>query len=137
MTKVMKRSLNKYYHNIGKALVCGGHKRRGIIGNIKDSVACYLSEHPDASMDDIYANFGSEKEVADEYYNYESPETIKKSINRSKVIVISIVITLIIALLIYIATMATIIAAEKEAAGGYAEIYITTISDGDISETDN
>ena len=131
VTKEMNRALNSYYRDIDNALVCGGREKREIVANIRNSVACYLSEHHEASIDDIYENFGSAKDVADEYYNNEEAAVIRVKIKRSRVIVLSVVIALILALLIYIAAIVTALVSEMKSTDGYDKEYVEETSQTD------
>ena len=53
MTNNLSKELKKYYREIGKFLSCSNKEKKNIIGSIKSSVECYLSENPDSNIDDI------------------------------------------------------------------------------------
>lgn len=123
MTRELNKKLKKYYRNAKKLLICSRHEKKEIIFNLKNSISCFLDEHPDSDIDDIYASFGTEKDIADAYYSYENPEKIKAKVSRGKIILISIIGTLLIALIAYIiAVFSIVIIAKKHANDGFYAI---------------
>ncbi len=134
MKAEQKRELERYYRSISKELICGGIEKRAIIGSIKDSVECFMSDHPDADIAAVIENFGSAKEVAEEYFNNETNEVVKAKVKRSRTIVISVIVALVIALLVYIAFIVTAIISNLKTTNGYAIEYITVISESDTDD---
>ena len=105
MENDMKKELKQYYSEISKALISTGREKRAIINSIKESVSCYLEEHPKADIDEIRSHFGSAKDVAEEYLNNETTEAIRAKINRGNTILLMVSIAVIIALLVFIAAI--------------------------------
>ena len=132
MTKNLSKELKKYYHEIGKFLSCCNKEKQKIIGSIKSSVECCLSENPDSNIDDIIKKFGSPKDIADEYYNNESTEEISAKMKKSRKVLLCIVATLGIALLIYIVVIVTSLIHNMNAADSYSETVIIETSQSDI-----
>lgn len=132
MTKNLNKELKQYYHEIGKFLSCDNRKKKNILGLIKTSVECYLSDNPNSTIDDIIKNFGSPKDISCEYYNNENPEEITANIKKSKKIVMCVVATLCFALLIYIAVIVTALINDINSTASYSETVFTETSQSDI-----
>ena len=64
MTKHDKITLNRYYRSIRSWLPCGKAQRAQILCSVKDNVAAYLEDHPDADFLQIQAHFGSPQQIA-------------------------------------------------------------------------
>lgn len=131
MIKKTHKELKQYYKSISNELICSGKKKRQILMSIKDSIACYISENPETSIDDIKNHFGTATEIADEYYNNESTSNLKAKVTIKKIIIITVIVALAIALLIYIASMITLVITGIEEHNGYGVEYIDIISSSD------
>lgn len=133
MTKNLSKELKQYYHEIGKALTCNNREKKNIINSIKTSVECYLSENPDLTIDDIIKKFGSVKDIAEEYYNNESAENITAKMKKSKKILLCVIVTLSLALLIYIVIAITAFIQGTSKSDGY---YVDSLITEEVSQTD-
>ena len=132
MTNNLSKELKKYYHEIGKSLSCSNKEKKKIIGSIKSSVECYLSENPDSNIDDIIKKFGSAKDIADEYYNNESTEEISAKMKNSRKIFMCIVIGIIVALVLYVIVIISALIDNMNSVDNYSVTYITDVSSTDI-----
>ena len=91
MANEINRELKNYYGEISKVLICSGREKREIINSIKESVSCYLNEHPEADIDEIRSIFGTSKEVAEEYLNNETAESIRTKIKRGNAVILTVI----------------------------------------------
>ena len=115
--------------NAKNKLNCPRKIKKDLILRIESSVYDYIESQPDASYDDITAQFGSPRELADSYISSLDSEEICKAIKKAKAIKIAVIVTCIIALIALFATFAKMISDNKDTTPVY---YEETISDGEI-----
>ena len=115
--------------NTKNKLSCPRKIKKDLILRIESSVYDYIDGNPDASYDDITAQFGSPRELADSYISSLDSEEIGKAIKKAKTIKIAVIVTCIIALIALFATFAKMISDNKDTTPVY---YEETISDGEI-----
>ena len=108
---------------------CPRKIKKDLILHIESSVYDYMEGNPNASYDDIEAQFGSPRELADSYISSLDSEEISKAIKKAKAIKIAVIVTCIIALIALFATFAKMISDNKDTTPVY---YEETISDGEI-----
>ena len=118
-----------FYKNTKNKLSCPRKIKKDLILRIESSVYDYIEGNPDASYDDITAQFGSPRELADSYISSLDSEEICKAIKKAKTIKIAVIVTCIIALIALFATFAKMISDNKDTTPVY---YEETISDGEI-----
>lgn len=129
--KLTNKKLKQYYKSVSKELVCDLKTKRRIVRAIKNSASCFIMDNPRASINEIIEHFGTAQEVAEEYCDNESATTINSKVKRTKYIVISVVVAIIIALSIYVITVAIMLVADIKGSNGYGVEYIQTVSTSD------
>lgn len=102
------KQLAKYYKDIKNELVCSEKEKRSIIDMIKENIEDYISEHPDVSFDELIKHFGTPQEIAGAYCATEGTDAIRAKLKTKKIIVLSVIGALLIALLAYIIAMTVI-----------------------------
>ena len=115
--------------NAKNKLNCPRKIKKDLILRIESSVYDYIESQPDASYDDITAQFGSPRELADSYISSLDSEEISKAIKKAKAIKIAVIVTCIIALIALFATFAKMISDNKDTTPVF---YEEAISDGEI-----
>ena len=98
-----------FFKNAKSNLNCPRKIKKDLILRIESSVYDYIESQPDASYDDITAQFGSPRELADSYINSLDSEEISKAIKKAKTIKTAVIVTCIIALIALFATFAKMI----------------------------
>ena len=99
--------------NTKSNLNCPRKIKKDLILRIESSVYDYIEGNPNASYDDIEAQFGSPRELADSYISSLDSEEICKAIKKAKTIKIAVIVTCIIALIALFATFAKMISDNK------------------------
>ena len=99
--------------NAKNKLNCPRKIKKDLILRIESSVYDYIESQPDASYDDITAQFGSPRELADSYISSLDSDEISKAIKKAKTIKIAVIVTCIIALIALFATFAKMISDNK------------------------
>ena len=107
---------------------CPRKIKKDLILRIESSVYDYIESQPDASYDDITAQFGSPRELADSYISSLDSDEISKAIKKAKTIKIAVIVTCIIALISLFATFAKMISDNSDSQYKY---YEETISVGE------
>ena len=100
--------------NAKNKLNCPRKIKKDLILRIESSVYDYIESQPDASYDDITAQFGSPRELADSYISSLDSDEISKAIKKAKTIKIAVIVTCIIALIALFATFAKMISDNKD-----------------------
>lgn len=103
-----------FFKNAKSNLNCPHKIKKDLILRIEPSVYDYIESQPDASYDDITAQFGSPRELADSYINSLDSEEISKAIKKAKTIKTAVIVTCIIALIALFATFAKMISDNKD-----------------------
>ena len=114
--------------NTKNKLSCPRKIKKDLILRIESSVYDYIESQPDASYDDITAQFGSPRELADSYISSLDSDEISKAIKKAKTIKIAVIVTCIIALISLFATFAKMISDNSDSQYKY---YEETISVGE------
>ena len=114
--------------NTKSNLNCPRKIKKNLILRIESSVYDYIEGNPNASYDDIEAQFGSPRELADSYISSLDSEEIGKAIKKAKTIKTAVIVTCIIALIALFATFAKMISDNSDSQYKY---YEETISVGE------
>lgn len=111
--------------NTKSNLNCPRKIKKDLILRIESSVYDYIESQPDASYDDITAQFGSPRELADSYISSLDSDEISKAIKKAKTIKIAVIVTCIIALIALFATFAKMISDNSDSQYKYHDETIT------------
>ena len=111
--------------NAKNKLNCPRKIKKDLILRIESSVYDYIESQPDASYDDITAQFGSPRELADSYISSLDSDEISKAIKKAKTIKIAVIVTCIIALIALFATFAKMISDNSDSQYKYHDETIT------------
>ena len=114
--------------NTKSNLNCPRKIKKDLILRIESSVYDYIEGNPNASYDDIEAQFGSPRELADSYISSLDSDEISKAIKKAKTIKTAVIVTCIIALIALFATFAKMISDNSDSQYKY---YEETISVGE------
>lgn len=115
--------LRAYYKEIKNRLICSAHVKRRFLSLLRNEITGYLSEHPEAEIDEIALVFGSPRQIAESAAEELSPEELRSKTDLKK-IVSAVLIT---ALTIYaVFVCASLIDVHTEA-HGYEENGIVII----------
>lgn len=125
----MQKHLICYYRQISKDLPLGLCQKHKIIKGIKVNVECFIEEHPECSYQDILEHFGTAEVIAKSFIEHTPVDELQKRVFVRKQIVLSVIIALAVALLIYLIAICIIVVSEKHISDGY---YVTTIEKASI-----
>lgn len=100
MTKNLNKELKKYYRDISKAL-SGIKEKKAIIAQIKNSVAQYLQDNPEATLADITQKFGSPEEIVEQYFDEDVAKNLSAQLNKRRKVGIVVAILVLITFIIF------------------------------------
>ncbi|MCI9174931.1 MAG: hypothetical protein HFH49_08295 [Lachnospiraceae bacterium] len=72
----MNKQIRKYYRQLKRNLPYIRHTRNLFLRSLKSGINSYLQEYPHASMDEIYAQFGTIEELTEIYMDNVASDTL-------------------------------------------------------------
>lgn len=125
--KTREKRIKKYCQSISRELYCPPATKKRILAAIKENIAAYLEENPDAVFEDIQKHFGTSRQIAASYVEeMETPELIDKIRVRRRIITV-ICVAVAIAVLIWAVAVVIALIDSFNASGGTGYSYITYI----------
>ena len=76
--------LKEYIRSISCELPCSGKKKKQIISQIRSGIMDYLQENPEADISAIQAHFGTGREIAAGFVDYEDASVLLKKMSIKK-----------------------------------------------------
>lgn len=95
----------QYLRAIKKALPCDSAQKKRYIAGLRDSIQPYLSEHPDATLEDLYTSIGSPESIAESFMAGLDPKQLSHRLSAKRRIAIG-VISIVAVLAIFIGVVA-------------------------------
>ena len=83
-------------------LSCDRRKKKILVARLRSDVACYRSENPDATFDDITRKFGTPQEMAEQYYDGDTAEQLAQKLNRGKKIALVVAAALVLLIVVLV-----------------------------------
>ena len=118
----------QYIKEIKALLVCDKDQQEKFLEDFNSDIDDYLSDNPEAGLDELQKDFGTPQEIADEFLAHSSAKEIKKLTSLKSAIII------VCALAVIIFTGCTVAwLIDKSNANEHAEI--TIIDHGTIYES--
>ena len=105
---VTKMELNAYVNTVKKILryVPG---RRQIVKDLRDNLAGYLEQNPEATMEDVYRLFGTPESMTEQVVSAMSQDEIEKNMKRVKIVRTVAVVTAVTVVVLFALTMVGIV----------------------------
>lgn len=101
----MTNQTKRYLRQVKRGLPCSRPEKRRYLTELEVDVAAYLQGCPDASVEDLYRNFGEPKAVAKEFMAQLSPEQLSRKMSVKRKILVGVIsIMAILAIFIGVAT---------------------------------
>lgn len=124
---MVSNDAKKYCREVGKWLPCSGLQKKRILDNLRDSVAAYTDDNPDAEYQAIVNRFGLPQVIAATYVDeLDSQELLGNlRVKRRIIRIVSVVACFVVFIWLGITTAALI--SDAHQADGY---YITHIDEG-------
>lgn len=96
MNKITDRELKEYYSRINAAVLCDRRQKKEFLCQLKENVQEFISDTPDATMEDIEKAFGTPESISGSFIENTDSLKIRKQVQLKKALIISVVIALII-----------------------------------------
>lgn len=103
---VTQKEIKGYLNSIKSSLVCSKKEKTEFLSDFEASIANFVEEEGNDSMEAVYAHFGTPEEIAKAYLGYTDPVYVKKAVGVRKTLlaaVLSIVMLFAFAMSIIIA----------------------------------
>lgn len=99
MSQVTEAELKIYRKQIKQAITASSKEKRIILQGLFNGIDEYTEQHPNTSLGDLHAHFGTPSEIAAEYISEVTPKEVKRFSRRKKVILgLLVVLVMCIAL---------------------------------------
>lgn len=95
----------QYIKEIKALLVCDKDQQAKFLENFNSDIDDYLSDNPEAGLDELKRDFGTPQEIADEFLAHSSAKEIKKRMSGSKVLVAVVLGIMILVFAVYLSAM--------------------------------
>ncbi len=125
MDRVTEKELKKYYSRIDRLILCDRKQKKEFLCQFKESVKDFISDTPEATMEDIEKAFGTPESIGGSFIENTDSIKIKKQIQLKKVLVIAVVIALIIYALFVVISLVDV---HTEAHGYFEEGFLIVSS---------
>ncbi len=125
MAGVTEKELKNYYSQINRLIICEHRQKKDFLKQFDENVQEYISDAPGATLADIEKNFGTPETIAESFIVNADSTRIKKQVQIKRVIVISVIIALIIYALFVVISLIDV---HTEAHGYFEEGFLTVSS---------
>ena len=92
---ITQKQINKYIKDIKKELLYGTKESRQFLKGLRQSVADFAEENPNAEMAQITEQFGKPEDIAATFFEQYSKDGIKRKVNIRRVVVITAVVAIV------------------------------------------
>ncbi|MEE1320830.1 MAG: DUF6120 family protein [Acutalibacteraceae bacterium] len=96
MNEKRDKELKAYYSEISKSIVCSKKQKKEFLSQLIGDVNYYLSENPEASVQEIKNCFGSSEDIAKSFVSEYDSVDIKKKLSIKKAVIIAVIIMVLI-----------------------------------------
>lgn len=130
MTEIQKSELKEYYKKISGSIISDNRQKKAFLKEIRENIDEFILMKPDATIDQIYIQFGSPEEIANSFIeNNKLLITRKIKIKKMLCIGIGIIIFLYLTFIV-----ASLIDVHEEAHGYFIEgfLIVQDLLKGDI-----
>ena len=101
---VTKMELNAYVNTV-KQMLQYMPGRRQIVKDLRDNLAGYLEQNPEATMEDVYRLFGTPESMTEQVISAMSMDEIEKNMKRVKIVRTVAVVTAVTVVALFALTM--------------------------------
>ncbi|WP_173385779.1 DUF6120 family protein [Ruminococcus flavefaciens] len=88
--KITSKERRKYLKDISRLLVCDSTERKKFLRDLNENIDEYLASEPEASIEDLYRNMGTPREIADGFLSNADPRTIRHRLSIVRIIIVAV-----------------------------------------------
>ena len=118
-------ALKKYIRKIKHFLPCSGDEKQYLIAQLQESILDYLEQNPTADFKTLQSQFGTPREIANQYLCDQETAVLLRKINCKKQFLAILSGTVAAILVLWISIIAFDVLAVRKANRGYLEVVIT------------
>ena len=118
----MNRALKQYHRDIRHLLPGTAKQKKQLMDTLWQSIAAYVEDNPDATVQEVQAHFGTPQQIATAYLDEMSTSEVIKKIKTRKIVISIICIAIVLALLMWGLGVLKALSKEQHSADGYYDI---------------
>lgn len=118
-------ALKKYIRKIKHFLPCSGDEKQYLIAQLQESILDYLEQNPTADFKTLQSQFGTPREIANQYLCDQETSTLLNQINTKKKILGILSFVMSVVLLVWIAAISLDTFDTRKTNQGYLKVIIT------------
>lgn len=110
--------LKRYIRRVRHALPCGRKIKKQFVSQLRDSIADYLRENPDADFEAVQLHFGAPKDIAASYIQEQDTSALLSTMQIKKKLLAIVAGTMALMLLMWAVTVGCAIVEHHNAVHG-------------------
>lgn len=127
--------LREYYRCIRRQLCCPRNQKKAVLAYIQNSVQNFLSENPEANMDDLVTAIGTPMDIVNSYFAGLEPEEIRESLKLRKRILQIIAGAAAVALVAWVTVIIIALNTHMGSMHGYFEMEVIQTSTANMMQS--
>lgn len=96
------KEIDEYLSEIRKNLLCTSSQKKAIINDLRAGIVNFIDENNIDDFGEVYAQFGTPQDIANQSVYDTEPQKIKKNFNHHKVVIIGVVVAVLIVAVVII-----------------------------------
>lgn len=121
MGAVTDKELKNYYSQITRLAVCERKKKKDFLLELKENIEEFVSDSPEATLEEIEKLFGTPEVIAQSLVSNTDSAKIRKQVQIKKAVVVSLIIALVIYALFVVLSLIDV---HTEAHGYFEEGFL-------------
>lgn len=102
MMNRFNKEIDEYLSEIRKNLLCTSSQKKAIINDLRAGIVNFIDENNIDDFGEVYAQFGTPQDIANQSVYDTEPQKIKKNFNHHKVVIIGVVVAVLIVAVVII-----------------------------------
>lgn len=115
-----------YLREIERLLPYDSTQKKHCVTELENSISDYLDEHPDATLEKLYAEFGHPEDIAEIYLDRVDPKQLSKEVSVKRRIAFGVIAAIII-LVVIIGAVSIFVAHQRN--NFYSGYFVETYND--------
>lgn len=87
----MNDTLKKYFQEVKGLLPCSSKEKKRCIMELEADVSAFFAQHPDATLEDLYASIGTPELIAESYISRIEPKQLSHRLSVKRRIAIGVI----------------------------------------------
>ena len=96
----MNDTLKQYLQEVKRLLPCSSSEKKRFIMELEADVSAFLENHPNASLESLYASIGSPESIAESFMARITPRQLSRKLSVKRKIVIGVIATVAVLMIV-------------------------------------